>query len=123
MFISVELVLQTTRLFLVRVRPPRTLSARPADPCLLPQNRPAPPGILNSLLPLLSQFSPQLGLPLQTGVRYLDLFTTCLNDLAVLVFCIGVVVLVGRWKAGAPGAVEILEEAAGGLLNKVKGEL
>ncbi|BGP42180.1 hypothetical protein JCM10450v2_006270 [Rhodotorula kratochvilovae] len=104
MFVSVELVLQTTRLFLVR-------------------NRPAPPGILNSLLPLLSQFSPQLGLALQTGVRYLDLFTTCLNDLAVLVFCIGVVVLVGRWKAGAPGAVEILEEAAGGLLNKVKGEL
>ncbi|GAA6046956.1 hypothetical protein JCM3770_003449 [Rhodotorula araucariae] len=104
MFVSVELVLQTTRLLLVR-------------------NRPAPPGILNSILPLLSQFSPQLGLALQTGVRYLDLFSTCLNDLAVLVFCIGVVVLFGRWKAGAPGTVEILEEAAGGMIHKVAGEL
>ncbi|KPV73648.1 uncharacterized protein RHOBADRAFT_54845 [Rhodotorula graminis WP1] len=104
MFISVELVLQTTRLFLVR-------------------NRPAPPGILNSILPLLSQFSPQLGLALQTGVRYFDLFSTCLNDLAVLVFCIGAVVLVGRYKAGAPAPLEILTEQAASVVNKVVGEL
>ncbi|GJN92483.1 hypothetical protein Rhopal_005513-T1 [Rhodotorula paludigena] len=105
MFVSVELVLQTTRLFLVR-------------------NRPAPPGILNSVLPLLSQFSPQLGLAIQTGVRYFDLFSTCLNDLAVLICSIGLVVLVARWKVGEPhGLVDILEDTASGVVNKVKGEL
>ncbi|GAA5859022.1 hypothetical protein JCM8547_003971 [Rhodosporidiobolus lusitaniae] len=104
MFVSVELVLQTTRLFLIR-------------------NNSSPPGLLSSILPLLSQFSPQLGYILQTGVRYLDLLTTCLNDFAVLVFCIGVVVLVGRWKAGPPGFVEMVEGKANEMLEKAVGEL
>ncbi|GAA5880955.1 hypothetical protein JCM1840_006925 [Sporobolomyces johnsonii] len=106
MFVSVELVLQTTRLFLVR-------------------NRPSPPSILSSLLPLLSQFSPQLGLAVQTGVRYIDLFSTCLNDLAVLIFCIGVVVLVGQWKTGAgqEGWVETAVENGAEVLARVTGEL
>ncbi|GAA5968143.1 hypothetical protein JCM21900_001091 [Sporobolomyces salmonicolor] len=106
LFVSVELVLQTTRVFLVR-------------------NRPSPPSILSSLLPLLSQFSPQLGLAIQTGVRYIDLFSTCLNDLAVLIFCIGVVVLVGQWKTGAgqEGWVETAVEKGGEVLAKVTREL
>ncbi|GAA5918229.1 hypothetical protein JCM6882_003019 [Rhodosporidiobolus microsporus] len=106
MFISVELVLQTTRLFLLR-------------------NRPSPPGLLTSFLPLLSQFSPQLGLAIQTGVKYLDLFSTCLNDLAVLIFCIGVVVLVGRYKTGAPteGWLQAVQEKTNEMLEKAKGEL
>ncbi|GAA6003854.1 hypothetical protein JCM10207_006437 [Rhodosporidiobolus poonsookiae] len=104
MFVSVELVLQTTRLFLVR-------------------NRPAPPGLLNSILPLLSQFSPQLGLAIQTGVRYLDLFSTCLNDLAVLVFCIGVAILVGRWKAGDPGLIQTYAGKTNEMLQRAAGDL
>ncbi|CEQ42863.1 SPOSA6832_04737 [Sporobolomyces salmonicolor] len=104
LFVSVELVLQTTRVFL---------------------NRPSPPSILSSLLPLLSQFSPQLGLAIQTGVRYIDLFSTCLNDLAVLIFCIGVMVLVGQWKTGAgqEGWVEAAVEKGGEVLAKVTREL
>ncbi|GAA5827209.1 hypothetical protein JCM5353_007978 [Sporobolomyces roseus] len=105
MFISVELVLQTSRIFLLR-------------------NRAAAPGILNSILPLLSQFSPQLGLVLQTGARYLSLFTTCLNDLAVLIFCIGIVIMVGHYKSGAPaGAVHIIQDATNSILEKAKGDL
>ncbi|GAA5993057.1 hypothetical protein JCM10908_003083 [Rhodotorula pacifica] len=105
MFVSVELILQTTRLFLIR-------------------NRPAPPGILNSILPLLSQFSPQLGLAIQTGVRYLDLFSTCLNDLAVLIFCIGLTVVYARWKAGPPtGLIQAVEEKVNEALNRAAGDL
>ncbi|GAA6038406.1 hypothetical protein JCM8097_007633 [Rhodosporidiobolus ruineniae] len=104
MFISTELVLQTTRLFLVR-------------------NTSSPPGLIASALPLLSQFSPQLGGIVQTGFRYLDLFTACLNDLAVLIFCIGVVILVGRWKSGDLGLAEVVQEKTNRLLEKAAGEL
>ncbi|KWU45971.1 hypothetical protein RHOSPDRAFT_5642, partial [Rhodotorula sp. JG-1b] len=105
MFVTVELILQTTRLFLIR-------------------NRPAPPGILSSILPLISQFSPQIGLAIQTGVRYLDLFSTCLNDLAVLIFCIGLTVVIGRWKAGPPtGLVQVVEEKVNEALNRAAGDL
>ncbi|GAA5897191.1 uncharacterized protein JCM6883_006611 [Sporobolomyces salmoneus] len=106
MFISIELVLQTSRIFLLR-------------------NRPSAPGMLSSILPLLSQFSPQLGLVLQTGTRYLALFSTCLNDLAVLVFCIGIVILIGHYKTGAPGGttVQIVKEATNSILEKAKGDL
>ncbi|BGP18544.1 hypothetical protein JCM10213_002942 [Rhodosporidiobolus nylandii] len=104
MFVSVELVLQTTRLFLIR-------------------NNAAPPGLLSSILPLLSQFSPRLGLAINTGVKYLDLLTTCLNDLAVLVFCIGVVVLVGRWKSGDPGFVDVVQGKTNEMLERAMGEL
>ncbi|BGP34080.1 hypothetical protein JCM10296v2_005895 [Rhodotorula toruloides] len=105
MFVSIELVLQTTRLFLLR-------------------NRPAPPGIINSLLPMLSQFSPQLAVAIQTGVRYLDIFSTFLNDLGVLIFCIGVVALVGRWKSGEPtGFVEVLADKTSEMLTRASEEL
>lgn len=88
------------------------------------QNRPAPPGILNSLLPLLSQFSPQLGTAIQTGVHYLDLFSTFLNDLAVLIFCIGMAVLIGRYKAGPPsGFVLAAGEKLNEALNRAAGDL
>lgn len=81
--------------------------------------------MLSSILPLLSQFSPQLGLVLQTGTRYLALFSTCLNDLAVLVFCIGIVILIGHYKTGAPGGttVQIVKEATNSILEKAKGDL
>ncbi|GAA5885748.1 hypothetical protein JCM16303_006049 [Sporobolomyces ruberrimus] len=105
MFVSIELVLQTSRIFLLR-------------------NRPAAPGILNSILPLVSQFAPQLGLVLQTGTRYLALFSTCLNDLAVLVFCIGLVILVGQFKAGSQeGSLQVLQDATKSILEKAKGDL
>ncbi|GAA5969434.1 hypothetical protein JCM11641_008116 [Rhodosporidiobolus odoratus] len=104
MFVSVELVLQTTRLFLVR-------------------SRATPPGLLSSILPLLSQFSPQLGMIIQTGVKYLDLFSTCLNDLAVLIFCIGLVALFGRWKTGESGLMEGIQGKANEVLEKAAGEL
>ncbi|GAA5823801.1 hypothetical protein JCM11251_003298 [Rhodosporidiobolus azoricus] len=108
LFISIELVLQTSRLFLVR-------------------NRPSPPGLLSSVLPLLSQFSPQLGMLIQTGFKYLDLFSTCLNDLAVLIFCIGMVVIVGRYKTGEVGYLELMadkaQEVTNEMLGKATGEL
>ncbi|BGP26451.1 hypothetical protein Rt10032_c11g4594 [Rhodotorula toruloides] len=105
MFVSVELVLQTTRLFLLR-------------------NRPAPPGIINSLLPMLSQFSPQLAVAIQAGVRYLDIFSTLLNDLSVLIFCIGIVALVGRWKTGEPtGFVEVLADKTKEMLTRASEDL
>jgi hypothetical protein len=125
MFISTELVLQTTRLFLVRVRPFLPFFLFPDSPSssFSSQNHSAPPGLIASFLPLLSQFSPQLGLVITTALKYVDLLTTCLNDFAVLVFCIGVVVLVGRWKAGPPGLVEFVEEKTNQLLEKAVGEL
>lgn len=88
------------------------------------QNRLAAPSMLNSILPLVSQFSPQLGLAIQTGVRYLDLFSTCLNDLAVLVFCIGLAAVVGRWKAGPPtGLVEMVADKVNEALDRAAGDL
>lgn len=88
------------------------------------QNRAAPPGIVNSLLPMLSQFSPQLAVALQTGVRYLDIFSTFLNDLGVVIFCIGIVALVGRWKTGEPsGFVEVLADKTNEMLSKASRDL
>ncbi|KAM0790618.1 hypothetical protein ACM66B_004481 [Microbotryomycetes sp. NB124-2] len=105
MFVSVELVLQTTRLFLVR-------------------NQPEPPGILNSILPILSQFSPQLSLALQTAVKYLALVSVLVTDLSVLVFSIGAIIIVGRWKTGGvPLAFDQMVEAGSDAYHAVKGEL
>jgi hypothetical protein len=129
MFVSIELVLQTSRIFLLRVSGTPYLSHEKtktdSSSCLRArQNRPAAPGILNSILPLVSQFAPQLGLVLQTGTRYLALFSTCLNDLAVLVFCIGLVILVGQFKAGSQeGSLQVLQDATKSILEKAKGDL
>ncbi|KAK4056969.1 hypothetical protein OIO90_001869 [Microbotryomycetes sp. JL221] len=104
-FVSVELVLQTTRMFLVR-------------------NQPEPPGIINSILPILSQFSPQLGLMVQTGIKYLALVSVLVTDLSVLVFAIGVIVIVGRWKTGAaPLSFDQVVEVGHEAWHKVGGEL
>ncbi|KAM0752195.1 hypothetical protein T439DRAFT_324265 [Meredithblackwellia eburnea MCA 4105] len=105
LFVSVELVLQTTRLFLVR-------------------NRPAPPGILNSILPILSQFSPQLATLIHTSLKWVSLLSIIINDLAVLIFCIGIAVVVGHYKTG--GRLPIIEEivdGAGAGWNAARAEL
>ena len=41
------------------------------------------------MLPLLSTFAPKLGLLVNTATHYVSLAGICLNDFAVLVFCIG----------------------------------
>lgn len=105
LFVSVELILQTTRLFLVR-------------------NTAAPPGLLTSFLPLVAQFSPQLALLINTGFKYLALLSIMLNDLAVLVFCIGLAVIYGRYTAGGKaGVLEQLVEGGGAGWNAATGEL
>jgi NADH:ubiquinone oxidoreductase subunit K len=115
LFVSVELVLQTTRLFLVRVSDCTTgiwlSDAQVIEPSARSsrQNRAQPPGILNSILPVVSQFSPQLALAIQTGVRYLSLLSILVTDLSVLIFCIGVFAVVGKWKTG--GHAVLIQEA------------
>lgn len=74
------------------------------------QNRAQPPGILNSILPLVAQFSQQLALVIQTGVRYFALVSVLLTDLSVLVFCIGAFIVIGKWKTG--GHAVFIQEAA-----------
>ncbi|GAA6063661.1 hypothetical protein JCM10212_001660 [Sporobolomyces blumeae] len=105
MFVTVELVLQTTRAFLVR-------------------NRPPPPGLLTTVLPILSQFSPRAGLVVETGSKYVTLVSTCVNDLAVVIFCVGAFVLVGRYKTGAPsGWDQVVQETVNDVFAKAKGDL
>ncbi|KAK4052452.1 hypothetical protein OIV83_002254 [Microbotryomycetes sp. JL201] len=105
LFVSVELVLQTTRILLVR-------------------NQPDPPGILNSIMPILSQFSPQLGLALQTAVKYLALVSVLVTDLSVLLFSIGAIIIMGRWKTGGvPLAFDQMVETGSEALHAIKGEL
>ncbi|GAA5989490.1 hypothetical protein JCM5350_005936 [Sporobolomyces pararoseus] len=107
MFVSVELVLQTSRIFLLRNRAPT-------------------PSMLNSVLPLLSQFSPQLGLVLTTLTKYFQLFSTCLNDLAVLIFVIGIVILIGQFKSPSSpsdGYVQVVQDVTNSILEKAKGDL
>lgn len=64
------------------------------------QNRAQPPTLLNTLLPMVSQFSPQLAVAVQTGAKYFALLTIMLNDLAVLIFTIGVMILFARYRVG-----------------------
>lgn len=91
---------------------------------LFPQSQPTPPGILSSILPLVSQFSPQIALAIQTIVRYLDLLSILITDVGVLIFCIGVAVTVGRWKTGGElGVLESVVEAGSEAWGKVQGEL
>ncbi|SCZ89022.1 BZ3500_MvSof-1268-A1-R1_Chr1-1g00899 [Microbotryum saponariae] len=109
MFVSVELVLQTSRLFLLRNRAPA-------------------PSMLNSILPLVSQFSPQLGLLISTIVRYMTLVTVLLNDLSVVVFCIGAATVYGKYKTGTFGAgganvLDRLSQVGPEALDRLKGEL
>lgn len=96
LFITVELLLQTTRALLLRDRPP-------------------PPSLLSTLLPFLSQFSPALALALKTGFSYIALLGICLNDLAVLVFVVGMVVVLSNWSTGGGGVLakvqEVVEES------------
>ncbi|GAA5952131.1 hypothetical protein JCM3765_005205 [Sporobolomyces pararoseus] len=106
MFVSVELVLQTSRIFLLRNRAPT-------------------PSMLNSILPLLSQFSPQLGLILETLNKYFQLFSTCLNDLAVLIFTIGIFILIGQYKSGGGnnGYIQVVQDVTNSIVEKAKGDL
>lgn len=124
LFVSLELVLQTTRFFLTRVSCRITLPTRQLILVLLQSHAP-PPGILNTILPLISQFSPQLGMAIQTGVKYLDLVSILITDIGVVIFCIGVVITIGRWKTGGAHSVLIQEMAEAGseAWGKVKGEL
>ncbi|SCV71646.1 BQ2448_3234 [Microbotryum intermedium] len=109
MFVSVELVLQTSRLFLLRNRAPA-------------------PSMLNSVLPLVSQFSPQLGLIISTAVRYMTLVTVLLNDISVVVFCIGAATVYGKYKTGTFGAgganvLDQLSQVGHEAMDRLKGEL
>lgn len=79
--------------------------------------------MLNSVLPILSQFSPLAALSLRTSIHYFSLLTICLNDLAVLVFFVGaVVVLAGRY-GGEVGVVEKVGEVLEEGWNAARGEL
>jgi hypothetical protein len=85
------------------------------------QNRPPTPSLISSVIPILSSFSPQLVLLLRTSLHYIALLSICLNDLAVLLFCIGLTVLVGKYATGGNQSVagQVVEDA----WNSVKGEL
>lgn len=80
--------------------------------------------MLNTILPILSQFSPHLALVLSTGMKYISLLSIILNDLAVLVFCIGCAVVFGRYYAGnQDGLVHIVGDAVEAGWDAVKDEL
>lgn len=82
--------------------------------------------MLNSILPILSQFSPLAALSLRTSIHYFSLLSICLNDLAVLVFFVGTVVVGARWmggEVGTGGVVDGIKEVVEEGWNAARGEL
>lgn len=83
-----------------------------------------PPSLVSTILPLVSQFSPQLGLLIHTAIKYLALLAIIVNDLAVLIFCIGVAVVYGRYRAGPDaGIMEQIVEGSDAGWNAARVEL
>ncbi|KAK0558432.1 hypothetical protein OC844_005158 [Tilletia horrida] len=80
LFISVELALQSSRI-------------------LLFANRPPPPSILNTALNILP-VPPQLAQLIRTGASYVGLLSALLNDLAIVLFGVGLTILWAQWKTG-----------------------
>lgn len=57
-------------------------------------------------------------------MRYLDLVSILITDIGVVIFCIGVAVLLGRWKTGGEVTwIEGVAEAGQEAWEKAKGEL
>ncbi|CAD6889816.1 unnamed protein product [Tilletia laevis] len=80
LFISVEIALQSTRILLFR-------------------NRPAPPSILNTILNFLP-LPPQLTSLIRTGASYIGLVSALANDLAIVLFGVGLTIIWAQWRTG-----------------------
>ncbi|OWZ71966.1 hypothetical protein AYX14_02642 [Cryptococcus neoformans] len=78
-FVTVELILQTSRLMIFK-------------------SPPAPHSLLQNFLPVLP---PSISRPLLTGSRYLNLFSQTYKDGCLLVFVIGTTVVVADWLRGS----------------------
>lgn len=90
------------------------------------QNREPTPSIISSVLPILSQFSPALGLLLRTSIHYISLLSICLNDLAVLVFLVGFFIILGDKISGPTlkaGIVEVISDTVEAGWNSARAEL
>ena len=73
-----------------------------------------------------NQSSPLAALALRTSIHYFSLIIICLNDLAVLVFFVGTVVVGARWMGGGGdggGVVEGIKEVVEEGWNAARGEL
>ncbi|PWN44505.1 hypothetical protein IE81DRAFT_321118 [Ceraceosorus guamensis] len=78
LFLTLEIGLQSARIMLMRHRPP-------------------PPSLLQRFSPLLP---PALSSILLTGSQYLTLLNAFINDLAVVIFVMGVGILWAGWRVG-----------------------
>lgn len=96
LFVTVELVLQSAHIFMTRVRPPDPLSC--PSRAHHAQNAPAPPGMIAMILPYLP---PPLPLYASTALKYWALIGTLLDDFAVLLVSMGLLVLLAEWRSGA----------------------
>ncbi|EIW68626.1 hypothetical protein TREMEDRAFT_69103 [Tremella mesenterica DSM 1558] len=75
-FATIELLLQTTRFFILKSPPP-------------------PHALLAKFLPLLP---PRLGRPLLTGSRYLTLILQTYKDACLLIFCLGIMIIIAGYR-------------------------
>ncbi|KAK0548610.1 hypothetical protein OC845_003479 [Tilletia horrida] len=80
LFISVEIALQSSRILLFSHRPP-------------------PPSILTTALSILP-LPPALSSLIRTGASYLTLLSALLNDLAIVIFGVGLTILWAQYKSG-----------------------
>lgn len=57
-------------------------------------------------------------------MKYFHLLSICLNDLAVLIFCVGLAVIYGQFKVGTQsGVIRILEDVGEKVVDLIKDEL
>ncbi|KAE8270399.1 hypothetical protein A4X09_0g1954 [Tilletia walkeri] len=80
LFISVEIALQSTRILLFRKQPP-------------------PPSFLNTILNFLP-LPPQLTSLIRTGASYISLVSALANDLAIVLFGVGMTIIFAQWRTG-----------------------
>ncbi|KAL9934899.1 hypothetical protein V8E36_005975 [Tilletia maclaganii] len=78
LFVSVEVALQSTRILLFR-------------------NKPQPPSIFNTILNFVP-LPPQLVQLIRTGASYIGLLSALLNDLAIVLFGVGLTIIWAQWK-------------------------
>lgn len=98
-FVTVELILQTSRLMIFKVR---FLVLYHIYGCRLIrshlQSPPAPHSLLQNFLPVLP---PSISRPLLTGSRHLSLLSQTYKDGCLLIFMVGTTVVVADWLRGS----------------------
>lgn len=91
-FTTLELIIQTTRFLLLKVRLAVYNEVGPADKQF--QSPPPPHSLLQTFLPLMP---PHLSRPVLTASRYFSLLSQTLKDGFLLVFLLGLVIIAGDY--------------------------